>query len=67
MFRELGSTDEGQISILKSLYELWHNHQQMIVVLVSKMMRTNLLSVAAVANWIFSDEMMKDFTRFASQ
>ncbi|KAF6025461.1 NCBP1 [Bugula neritina] len=64
VFKELGSSDEGQQCILKSMYDLWSDHQQMMLVLVNKMMKTNLLSVSAVANWIFSEEMMRDFTRF---
>mgnify|MGYP001792215814 CR=1 FL=1 len=50
--------------MLKSIHELWHEHQQMIVVLVTKLMKTELVSVAAIANWIFSEEMIRDFTRF---
>lgn len=64
VFKELGSTDEGQLCILKSLYELWSDHQQMVLVIVNKMMKTNLLKVSAVANWVFSEEMMRDFTRW---
>lgn len=64
VFKELGSTDEGQMCILKSMYDLWSDHQQMVVVLINKMMKTNLLKVSAVANWIFSEEMIRDFTRY---
>ena len=63
VFKELGSSDEGQLCILNSLYHLWSDHQQMVLVLVNKMMKTKLLKVANVANWIFSEEMMRDFTR----
>ena len=45
------------------MYDLWSDHQQMVVVLINKMMKTNLLKVSAVANWIFSEEMIRDFTR----
>lgn len=65
MLKELAATDEGQLCILKSMYDLWSDHQQMILVLVNKLMKTNLLKVSAVANWVFSEEMMRDFTRFA--
>ena len=36
----------------------------MVLVLVNKMMKTKILKVSAVANWVFSEEMMRDFTRF---
>ncbi|KAG8130327.1 hypothetical protein E2320_017106 [Naja naja] len=37
---------------------------QMIAVLVDKMIRTQIVDCAAVANWIFSPELSHDFTRF---
>lgn len=36
---------------------------QMIAVLVDKMIRTQIVDCAAVANWIFSSELAHDFTR----
>jgi nuclear cap-binding protein subunit 1 len=35
----------------------------MMVVLVDKMLKTQIVECAAVANWIFSKEMMTDFTK----
>lgn len=64
VFKELGTCDEAQIQMLKSIHDLWHERQQMIVVLVTKMMKTDLISVAAIANWIFSEDMIRDFTRY---
>uniref|UniRef100_A0A2D4JUE4 MIF4G-like type 2 domain-containing protein n=2 Tax=Micrurus TaxID=8634 RepID=A0A2D4JUE4_9SAUR len=46
------------------MYEVWKNHPQMIAVLVDKMIRTQIVDCAAVANWIFSPELSHDFTRF---
>lgn len=36
----------------------------MISVLVDKMIRTQIVDCAAVANWIFSSDMAHDFTRY---
>lgn len=37
---------------------------QMISVLVDKMIRTQIVDCAAVANWIFSPDMAHDFTKY---
>lgn len=36
---------------------------QMIAVLVDKMIRTQIVDCAAVANWLFSQDMAHEFTR----
>ena len=51
------------MSTLKSVFELWNCHQQMMVVLVDKMLKTQIVECAAVANWLFSREMVKEFTK----
>lgn len=45
------------------MFELWHNHQQMMVVLIDKMLKTQIVECSAVANWIFSKEMVGEFTK----
>lgn len=45
------------------MFELWHTHQQMMVVLVDKMLKTQIVECSAVANWIFSKEMTGEFTK----
>lgn len=45
------------------MFELWHHHQQMMVVLVDKMLKTQIVECSAVANWIFSKEMVGEFTK----
>lgn len=45
------------------MFELWHNHQQMMVRLVDKMLKTQIVECSAVANWIFSKEMSGEFTK----
>lgn len=39
---------------------------QMIAVLVDKMIRTQIVDCAAVANWLFSQDMAHQFTRWAN-
>lgn len=52
------------------LYRLYFNMMfvrsasQMIAVLVDKMVRTQIVDCAAVANWLFSQDMAHEFTRY---
>ncbi|XP_064193608.1 nuclear cap-binding protein subunit 1 isoform X3 [Anguilla rostrata] len=63
VLKVLTESDEGKLHILRVVYEAWRNHPQMIAVLVDKMIRTQIVDCAAVANWIFSPDMAHDFTR----
>ncbi|CAG9772575.1 unnamed protein product [Ceutorhynchus assimilis] len=63
VFKILADSEEAQICILRNMFELWHNHQQMMVVLVDKMLKTQIVECSAVANWIFSKEISSEFTK----
>ncbi|KAG8004283.1 Nuclear cap-binding protein subunit 1, partial [Nibea albiflora] len=63
ILKTLTESDEGKLHILKVVYETWRNHPQMIAVLVDKMIRTQIVDCAAVANWLFSQDMAHEFTR----
>uniref|UniRef100_A0A8D0CXY5 Nuclear cap binding protein subunit 1 n=1 Tax=Sander lucioperca TaxID=283035 RepID=A0A8D0CXY5_SANLU len=63
ILKALTESDEGKLHILKVVYDVWRNHPQMIAVLVDKMIRTQIVDCAAVANWLFSQDMAHEFTR----
>ncbi|XP_049603900.1 nuclear cap-binding protein subunit 1 isoform X1 [Syngnathus scovelli] len=63
ILKNLTDSDEGKLHILKVVYQAWKNHPQMIAVLVDKMIRTQIVDCAAVANWLFSQDMAHEFTR----
>lgn len=62
-FKSLTGTEEAQICMLRSMYELWRKHHQMMVVLVDKFLKTQIVECSAVANWLFSKEMVGEFTK----
>jgi len=62
-FKLLSENEESQLCILRSLFELWKNHQQMLCVLVDKMLKTKIVDCSSVANWAFSKEMSGEFTK----
>ena len=59
----IGNNEEAQMMLLKELKDVWETHQQMMVMLVDKYLRTQIVQCAAVANWIFSKEMLPEFTK----
>ncbi|XP_017285218.1 nuclear cap-binding protein subunit 1 isoform X1 [Kryptolebias marmoratus] len=63
ILKTLTDSDDGKLHILKVVYEVWKNHPQMIAVMVDKMIRTQIVDCAAVANWLFSQDMAHEFTR----
>lgn len=63
VFKVLADTEEAQICILHNLFELWHTHQQMMCVLIDKLLKTQVVECSAVATWIFSKEMNSEFTK----
>lgn len=59
----LANSEEAQICILHNLFELWNTHQQMMCVLIDKLLKTQVVECSAVATWIFSREMNSEFTK----
>ena len=62
-FQALCSSEEAQIAILKTVFEMWKKHQQFMVVIVDKLLKTQIVECASVANWIFSKDMLTEFTK----
>jgi len=63
VFKALADTEEAQLCVLRGLWELWREHQQMLVVLTDKLLKTGVVECAAVANWVFSKEMVPEFSK----
>ncbi|XP_025412908.1 nuclear cap-binding protein subunit 1-like [Sipha flava] len=63
VFKFLGENDECQLQILRSTFDLWNADQQMLTVLIDKMLKTQIIECSSVANWIFSKEMTSQFTK----
>lgn len=61
--KALSDSEEAQICVLRNLFELWRSHHQRMVILVDKMLKTQVIECAAVANWLFSKDMVGDFTK----
>ncbi|EEC14306.1 cap binding protein, putative [Ixodes scapularis] len=56
VFKSLASTEEAQICVLRSTFN-------MMIGLVDKFLKTQIVECSAVANWIFSKDLAAEFTR----
>ncbi|XP_071507439.1 nuclear cap-binding protein subunit 1-like [Diadema antillarum] len=63
VLRQLADTEESQIYVLRVIKDVWQNQPQRISVLVDKLLRTQVISCPAIANWLFSPFMASNFTR----
>lgn len=64
VFKQLAAdSEEAQVCILNNVFELWHNHQQMMAVIVDKLLKTQIVECSSVATWVFSKEMSSEFTK----
>lgn len=63
VFKALADSDSAQQCILDNVFELFHDHQQMIVVIVDKLLKTQIVECSTVANWVFSKKMGGEFTK----
>merc|ERR1712228_854234 len=61
--KTMNESEDAQLVTLKNMFELWRTHHQMMVMLVDKMLKTQIVECAAVANWLFSREMTTEFTK----
>lgn len=63
VFKALADSDAAQQCVLDNIFELFHNHQQMMVVLIDKLLKTQIVECSTVANWVFSKKMSGEFTK----
>ncbi|VDO27704.1 unnamed protein product [Onchocerca flexuosa] len=47
--------DESSMALLRTLYSVWKHNRQMMVVLITKMLRMTLMSANAVVFWLLSN------------
>nr|CAB3264226.1 nuclear cap-binding protein subunit 1-A-like [Phallusia mammillata] len=57
------SDEEGKVDVLRITKDIWRNHPQMLIVLVDRMLRMEIVDCSSVAKWLFSPDMAPDFTR----
>ncbi|KAI1301384.1 Nuclear cap-binding protein subunit 1 [Halotydeus destructor] len=62
IFKALCSTQEGQLQLLHTIHQVWKNHQQLIVVLIDKLVKAEILESGNVVNWVFSSAMAPEIT-----
>ena len=56
-------SEEAQIVVLQSLFEVWRNHPQLMVVATEKLMKYGIIDASSVVNWIFTEDMSTEMTK----
>ncbi|MCP9260010.1 hypothetical protein DINM_003398 [Dirofilaria immitis] len=56
--------DDSSTALLRTLYNVWKHNRQMMVVLITKMLRMTLVSANAVASWLLSNYLDQELHRF---
>lgn len=64
VLKSLNKTEDAQLSILNAIMDVWASHQQLIVILIDKLMKSEVLSYSAVAIWIFTKANSGEFMKF---
>ncbi|MFH4978524.1 hypothetical protein AB6A40_005233 [Gnathostoma spinigerum] len=59
----IGGSEDAQQTVLRTLYQVWKNRHQMLIVLVDKLLKMSLVESAPVVAWLFSDEMKNELER----
>uniref|UniRef100_A0A1I8F1T9 Nuclear cap-binding protein subunit 1 n=1 Tax=Wuchereria bancrofti TaxID=6293 RepID=A0A1I8F1T9_WUCBA len=59
-----GIDDESSTALLRTLYDVWKHNRQMMVVLITKMLRMTLLNANAVVSWLLSSYVGQELHRF---
>lgn len=63
VFKVLVETEEAQLCVLRSVFNVWQLHPQMMCVLVDKLLKTQIVQCSSVAIWIFSRDMSAEFLK----
>ena len=59
----LNTSEDAQLCMLKTMFEIWRSHEQLMEVLVTKLLKANIISYTAIANFVFSKEMYADLMK----
>uniref|UniRef100_A0A914HHC5 Nuclear cap-binding protein subunit 1 n=1 Tax=Globodera rostochiensis TaxID=31243 RepID=A0A914HHC5_GLORO len=57
------NNEEMQSTILRTLYDAWILHKQILTITVDKLMKMRILDPSIVVAWVFSEEMKVEFKR----
>ena len=63
VFHQLCSTPEAKIVCVREVFDFWRNNQQMIIILMDKLMTYRVVDNQAIINSIFADDMHQFFLR----
>uniref|UniRef100_A0A158Q3I3 Nuclear cap-binding protein subunit 1 n=1 Tax=Dracunculus medinensis TaxID=318479 RepID=A0A158Q3I3_DRAME len=59
----IGESEELQLLLLQTLYDVWKLNHQMVIVITTKLLKMSVIDASSVAAWIFSEKMKVEFLR----
>lgn len=63
VFLHLAKTDSGKSYILWTLFEVWRDHKQMIIVVIDRMLSVCVLTPSSVIEWALNFELSDELSR----
>lgn len=63
VFLHLAKTETGKNLILWTLFEVWRDHKQMVIVVIDRMLSCCVITPSSVLNWALSREMSQELPR----
>ncbi|KAI6182064.1 80 kDa nuclear cap-binding protein [Aphelenchoides bicaudatus] len=61
--RVCGGNREMQSTVLRTVFDCWCKHKQMLEMLVDKFIKMRIVEPISVVNWVFCDDMKNEFHR----
>lgn len=59
----LNTSEEAQLCMLSTMFDIWRSHEQLMEVLITKLLKANIITYNAIAKFVFSKDMYSDLMK----
>ncbi|KAF7493266.1 Nuclear cap-binding protein subunit 1 [Sarcoptes scabiei] len=64
VLKQLNTDEEAQLQMMNTMLEVCSSHQQLLIILIEKLMKSEVLKYHNVASWVFSKSNSDEFMKF---